>query len=81
VKARALERAQREVGAITRRGTDWIEMARAVGHALGGAIPIDHQCWHTIDPDTLVFTGAVAENLPPEPRLARHEYGIPDVIT
>lgn len=81
MKQEAAERARREVAAITRRGTEWVEMAREIGRVLGRAIPIDHQCWHTIDPDTLVFTAAVAENLPPEPNLPRYEYGIPDVNT
>lgn len=76
---RAAERVRREVGAIAGRGGGWVEMARDLGRVLQRVIPTDRQCWHTIDPDTLLFTAAVAENLPPEPRLPHHEYAIPDV--
>lgn len=54
-------------------------LADAFTEALREVLPFDSWCWHTIDPATLILTGAIRPDFTPEPRFARYEYEVPDV--
>lgn len=81
-------RARREVVRAAHEGLDWGAMSERMATAIGRAVPFDFHCWHTMDPATLIFTGAAAWDVPgvAHPHtdgcdvLAHVEYAIPDVI-
>jgi len=70
---------RQEIAGLAHEGLTWVEFSKAASAALRREIPFDRHCWRTIDPDTLLFTGALGENLGPEPRLPYYEYAIPDI--
>ena len=73
------ERAEREVTRLVHAGLGWSELSLRAGDALRAAVPFDYACWHTIDPVTLLFTGATKDTLEEDPRLPYHEYALTDV--
>src|SRR5712691_5846026 len=77
------QRAKREIISLCQSGLDYITLFREASVRLAAAVPFDRTCWHTLDPATLLFTSAFAENLPRGPsvtmQLASHEYEINDV--
>jgi DNA-binding CsgD family transcriptional regulator len=72
-------RARRDVIRLAHSGLDWVTLATQASSAVARVMPFQHTCWHTMDPATLMMTGAFAQNLSEEPRLGYHEYAIPDV--
>lgn len=55
------------------------ELFRVVGQSLRRVVPWDRACWHTLDPESLLFTGGVLIDLEPAPSLSTYEYEQPDV--
>jgi DNA-binding CsgD family transcriptional regulator len=74
-----MTRARRDVIRLAHSGLDWVSLATETSAAVSRVMPFQHSCWHTVDPATLMMTGAWAQNLSEEPRLGYHEYAIPDV--
>jgi DNA-binding CsgD family transcriptional regulator len=80
-------RARREVIRAAHEGVDWVTMTDLVGAAIRRAVPFGFHCWGTIDPATLLLTGAVARDAGAEMDVAeglgllpRLEYRSHDVI-
>lgn len=62
------------------RGNDWLEFADAATAVLKRHIAFDRVCWHTVDPGTILFTGAFNHDISCSGTwLAEHEYVIDDV--
>ena len=38
-------------------GLDWVRLAAAVSDGVARVVPFDRNCWHTVDPGTVLFTG------------------------
>ena len=55
-------RARKEVARAAHAGLDWVAMAGWMGEAIRRAIPTSFQCWHTMEPSTLLLTGAIGRN-------------------
>jgi hypothetical protein len=58
------ERAERELWRLSQAGLDARTFALAAIHRLRAAIPVDAFFWATADPSTLLFTGAVVDEIP-----------------
>ena len=58
----------------------WVDFATQVGQAIRRVIPFDRNCWHTVDPGTVLFTGSLNKDVGCSGTwLAEHEYAIDDV--
>jgi DNA-binding CsgD family transcriptional regulator len=58
------ERAERELWRLSQAGLDARMFALAAIYRLRAAIPVDAFFWATADPSTLLFTGAVVDEIP-----------------
>lgn len=72
-------RARRRVLRHCHEGLGADELASALAGALVEAVPLDSWCFHTMDPATVMLTGAIRPGFAPDPRFARYEYSVPDV--
>jgi DNA-binding CsgD family transcriptional regulator len=72
------QRLREELVRLCHRGLDAAELVRRATDALRSAIRFDRSCWHTIDPATLMFTGAIKDRFVADPRFPRYEYSIDD---
>lgn len=57
----------------------WESLTSEVSRHIQKVVPFDASCWHTMDPLTLLLTGAVKENLGEMPLFPHYEYEIDDV--
>jgi len=75
--------ARRELARLSHLGLAWTELAARASQVIRRVVAYERMCWHPIDPATLLMTGGVVENLPPDgfPVLARCEYETEDVNT
>lgn len=70
---------RQEITTLAHEELTWVEFSKAASDALRRVVPFERHCWRAMDPATLLFTGVLAENLGPEPRLPYYEYAISDV--
>ena len=77
------ERARRHVARLCRAGLDAGALLRAVAAEVRGVVGYDGAAWVTIDPATLLVTGAHVEDLPREtaPAFYENEYLHDDVLS
>ena len=77
------ERARRRVARLCRAGLDAGALLRAVAAEVRGVVGYDGAAWVTIDPATLLVTGAHVEDLPREsaPAFYENEYLHDDVLS
>jgi DNA-binding CsgD family transcriptional regulator len=75
-----LARLRRELAALAESGIEWPELASKASVALRRHLAFDKACWHSLDPETLVLTGAVKEGIDrDDPRVPRYEAAVDDV--
>lgn len=75
-----LRRTRAEIVRLARDGLDWVTFSTQASETLRRVIPFDRNCWHTVDPGTVLFTGSLNQNLACSGSwLAEHEYVIEDV--
>lgn len=75
-----LRRTRDEIVRLAQDGLDWVTFSTQVSTTLSRAIPFDRNCWHTVDPGTVLFTGSLNQNVGCSGRwLAEHEYVLDDV--
>jgi DNA-binding CsgD family transcriptional regulator len=80
VKREPLDRTRDRIVQLAHAGLDWVTFSTEATEALRRAIPFDRSCWHTVDPGTVLFTGALNQNVECSGSwLAEHEYVIEDV--
>jgi hypothetical protein len=60
-----LRRARREITGLADARLDWVSFAQATSEVLAGIVPFDRNCWHTVDPGTLLFTGNLNQGASP----------------
>ncbi|MFN2463673.1 MAG: LuxR C-terminal-related transcriptional regulator [Candidatus Dormibacteria bacterium] len=73
-------RTHEQVVRLAQAGLDWVSFSTAVSEALGQLVPFQRNCWHTVDPGTVLFTGSLNNNIGCSGSwLAEHEYLIDDV--
>ena len=58
-----LRRARREITGLADARLDWISFAQATSEVLAGIVPFDRNCWHTVDPGTVLFTGNLNQGI------------------
>jgi DNA-binding CsgD family transcriptional regulator len=69
-----------EVTRLAHSGLDWVNFANRAGQAISRLIGFERSCWHTVDPGTILFTGALNQNIACSGTwLAEHEYIVEDV--
>jgi hypothetical protein len=75
------ERARRRIGRLSRSGLDAPTLLAAVAGAVEEVVAYDGALWATVDPATLLMTGAHVQDLPRESAAAfyENEYGHRDV--
>src|SRR5262245_1755169 len=73
-------RIRTDVIRLAHSGLDSVNLRYQVATMLRRVIAMDAYGFATVDPGTMMFTGAVRENVPDEmvPRLAKNEYGEDD---
>lgn len=75
-----LRRARREITGLADARLDWVSFAQATSEVLAGIVPFDRNCWHTVDPGTLLFTGNLNQGIACSGTwLATYEYLVDDV--
>ena len=75
-----LRRARREITGLADTRLDWVSFARATSEVLAGIVPFDRNCWHTVDPGTVLFTGNLNQGIACSGTwLATYEYLVDDV--
>jgi hypothetical protein len=75
-----LRRARREITGLADARLDWISFAQATSEVLAGIVPFDRNCWHTVDPGTVLFTGNLNQGIACSGTwLATYEYLVDDV--
>lgn len=75
-----LNRARSEIEHLARAGLDWVTFSTEATEVLKRAIPFDRNCWHMVDPGTVLFTGSLNQNIGCSGSwLAEHEYVVEDV--
>ena len=80
MKRQLVHRTRDEIVRLAGARLDWVTFATEVTETLRRAIPFERSCWHTVDPGTVLFTGAVNQNVECSGSwLAEHEYVIEDV--
>jgi DNA-binding CsgD family transcriptional regulator len=73
-------RARREITGLADARLDWISFAQATSEVLAGIVPFDRNCWHTVDPGTVLFTGNLNQGIACSGTwLATYEYLVDDV--
>jgi len=73
-------RTRDEITRLARSGLDWVTFSTEVSEVLRRVIPFDRNCWHTVDPGTVLFTGSLNQDIACSGSwLAHHEYVIEDV--
>lgn len=69
-----------EILRLAKSGLDWLSFSTSATEAIRKVIPFDRNCWHTVDPGTVLFTGSLNQDIVCSGRwLAEHEYVIEDV--
>jgi DNA-binding CsgD family transcriptional regulator len=77
---RSLARLRRELAALSLQGLDWPELARRASAAIRREVAFEMACWHSLDPETLLLTGAVKEGIDrDDPRVPHYEATVDDV--
>jgi len=80
VKRELLRRTREEIVRLAQEGMDWVTFSTQVSAVLVRATPFDRNCWHTVDPGTVLLTGSLNQNVDCSGRwLADHEYVLDDV--
>jgi DNA-binding CsgD family transcriptional regulator len=75
-----LRRARREITGLADSRLDWVSFAQATSEVLAGIVPFDRNCWHTVDPGTVLFTGNLNQGIACSGSwLATYEYLVDDV--
>ncbi len=75
-----LRRTRTEIARLANDGLDWVTFATQASEVINRAIPFDRNCWHTVDPGTVLFTGSLNQNIGCSGSwLAEHEYAVDDV--
>jgi DNA-binding CsgD family transcriptional regulator len=75
-----LRRARREIAGLADSRLDWVSFAQATSEVLAGIVPFDRNCWHTVDPGTVLFTGNLNQGIACSGSwLATFEYLVDDV--
>ena len=75
-----LRRTRNEIVRLAHDGLDWVTFSTQVSETLRGVIPFEASCWHTVDPNTVLFTGSLNRNCGCSGSwLAEYEYVIDDV--
>lgn len=77
---RSVERIRNQIERLSRADLDWVGFTSDATELIGGAVPFDRCCWHTVDPGTVLLTGSVNRDISCSGSwLAKHEYVIEDV--
>jgi DNA-binding CsgD family transcriptional regulator len=72
-------RLRRELSELADSGLEWAELATRASSLLRRHVTFDKACWHSLDPESLVLTGALKEGIHrDEPRLPRYEASVDD---
>jgi DNA-binding CsgD family transcriptional regulator len=80
VKRELVQRTRDQIDRLAAAGLDWVAFVVEATEVLRRAVPFDRSCWHTVDPGTVLFTGAVHQNIACSGSwLAEHEYVVEDV--
>jgi DNA-binding CsgD family transcriptional regulator len=80
MKADLVSRTRREILGLGLEGLDWVMYTTQVSEALRRVIAFEASCWHTVDPNTVLFTGSVNRHIACSGSwLAEHEYVNDDV--
>ena len=75
-----LRRARREIAGLADSRLDWVSFAQATSEVLAGIVPFDRNCWHTVDPGTVLFTGNLNQGIACSGTwLATYEFLVDDV--
>jgi DNA-binding CsgD family transcriptional regulator len=75
-----LRRARREITGLADARLNWVDFAQATSEVLAGIVPFDRNCWHTVDPGTVLFTGSLNQGIACSGTwLATYEYLLDDV--
>lgn len=72
------QRVRDQLVRLCHHGLDAADLVRRATDALHSAVQFDRSCWHTIDPATLMFTGAIKDRFVADPRFPRYEYSVDD---
>jgi DNA-binding CsgD family transcriptional regulator len=80
VKWDTMRRARAEILALGCAGLDWISFSAQANEVIQRSVAFQRSCWHTVDPGTVLFTGAVHHHVACSGTwLAEHEYVVEDV--
>ena len=80
MKREAVRRARYEIFGLAGQGLDWVGYSTQASKAIARVVPFQRSCWHTVDPGTVLFTGAVNHQVACSGTwLAEHEYVVEDV--
>lgn len=80
VKRDMLRRARDEILGLSCAGLDWVAFSTQATEVIQRSVPFQRSCWHTVDPGTVLFTGAVNRDVVCSGTwLAEHEYVVEDV--
>lgn len=58
MKREAVRHARDEVIRLAGEGLDWVAFSTQASNAIARVVPFQRNCWHTVDPGTVVFTAA-----------------------
>jgi hypothetical protein len=71
---------RREIPGLADSRLDWVSFAQATSEVLAGIVLFDRNCWHTVDPGTVLFTGNLNQGIACSGSwLATYEYLVDDV--
>ena len=71
---------RRELASLSLQALDWPELARRAGAAINRHVAFDMSCWHSLDPETLLLTGAMKQGIDrDDPRVPHYEASVDDV--
>jgi DNA-binding CsgD family transcriptional regulator len=80
VKRELVQRTRKQIESLARAGLDWVTFSTEATEVLRRAVPFDRNCWHMVDPGTVLFTGTLHQDIACSGSwLAEHEYVIEDV--
>jgi len=75
-----LRRTRDQVGRLAQAGLDWVTFATELTEVVRRAVPFDRNCWHLVDPGTVLFTGSLTQGVTCSGAwLAKYEYVVEDV--
>src|SRR5919109_938912 len=75
-----VRRTRAEIARLADSGLDWVTFATRASAVVRRLVPFDRDCWHPVDPGTVLFTGSFAQNMTCSGVwLAHHEYVVEDV--